>query len=148
MDADGQLYVGGSDRGWGARGGQPYCFEKLTWTGETPFEIHEMRAQPEGFLLSFTQPVDPSTASALTSYSARAFTYAYREQYGGEEIDEVIPQITRAEVAPDGRSVRLTVSPLTQGHVHELHLPGLRSSAGLPLLHPVAYYTLNEIPTP
>jgi hypothetical protein len=30
--------------------------------------------------------------------------------------------------------------------VHELHLPGVRSKTGEPLLHPAAYYTLNYIP--
>ena len=76
----------------------------------------------------------------------RAFTYAYREDYGGPEIDEVLPKIESATVAADGRSVRLKVGPLTQGHVHELHLEGVRNEEGSALLHPVAYYTLNEIP--
>jgi hypothetical protein len=42
--------------------------------------------------------------------------------------------------------MRLKVEPLTKGHVHELHLAGLKSADGKPLLHDVAYYTLNEIP--
>lgn len=147
MDAEGRIYTGGSDRGWGARGGRPYCFERLEWTGKTPFEVHEMRARNDGFELTFTQPVDAATAGAVGSYTMREFTYAYRERdYGGEEVDEVIPKITAAKVAADGRSVRLTISPLTKGHVHELHLDGVRSAEKLPLLHPVGYYTLNEIP--
>ena len=89
-----RVFVGGSDRGWGARGGKPFCFEKCEWTGKTPFEIHEMRARPDGFDLTFTQPVDPASARDVKSYSMREFTYAYREQYGGDEIDEVIPKIT------------------------------------------------------
>jgi sugar lactone lactonase YvrE len=146
MDEEGRVFVGGSDRGWGARGGKPFCFEKCEWTGRVPFEVHEMRARPDGFELTFTQPVNPAAAADVKSYSMRAFTYAYREQYGGDEVDEVIPKITRAEVGADGRSVRLRIAPLTQGHVHELHLDGLRSAGGLPLLHAVGYYTLNEIP--
>ncbi|HEY1083395.1 MAG TPA: hypothetical protein VGE29_14095 [Prosthecobacter sp.] len=146
MDAEGRLYAGGSDRGWGARGGKPYCFEKLEWTGKLPFEIHEMRAKPDGFELTFTQAVDAKTAGDLASYSMREFTYAYREDYGGPEVDEVLPKITAAKVAPDGKSVRLVISPLTQGHVHELHLDGVKNAQGQPLLHAVAYYTLNEIP--
>ena len=52
----------------------------------------------------------------------------------------------QAKVAQDGKSVRLTISPLTKGHIHELHLDGVKSADGLPVLHPVGYYTLNEIP--
>lgn len=146
MDAEGRLFVGGSDRGWGARGGKPYCFEKCEWTGKLPFEVHEMRAKSDGFELTFTQPVDAKTAGEVASYSMRAFTYAYREQYGGDEIDEVLPQITSAKVGADGQSVRLTISPLTKGHIHELHLDGVKNTSGQPLLHAVGYYTLNEIP--
>ena len=146
MDAEGRLYTGGSDRGWGARGGKPYCFEKLEWTGKVPFEVHEMRAKPDGFELTFTQPLDAKSAGDVASYSMRAFTYAYREDYGGPEIDEVLPKIESTTVAADGRSVRLKVAPLTQGHVHELHLDGVRNDQGQALLHAVGYYTLNEIP--
>ena len=105
-----------------------------------------MHACPDGFELTFTQPVDAKTASDIASYSMRAFTYAYREDYGGDEVDEVLPKMTAAKVAADGKSVRLTISPLTQGHVHELHLDGVKNAKGQPVLHPVAYYTLNEIP--
>lgn len=147
MNEQGQIFAGGSDRGWGARGGRPFCFERVDWTGKVPFEIHEMHAQPDGFTLTFTEPVDPQTAGNPASYSARAFTYAYREEYGGGEVDELTPKITQALVAPDGKSVRLIIDKLTKGHIHELHLDGLRSATAHPLLHPVAYYTLNEIPT-
>ena len=103
----GQLFTGGSDRGWGAKGGQPFCFERVDWTGQVPFEIHEMHAKPDGFELTFTQPVDPKTASDPASYSAREFTYIYRAAYGSPEVDDVLPVITKAQVAPDAKSVRL-----------------------------------------
>jgi hypothetical protein len=38
------------------------------------------------------------------------------------------------------------VDGLQKGHVHELHLPGIQTSEGEKVLHPVAYYTLNQIP--
>jgi hypothetical protein len=146
MDEEGRIFVGGSDRGWGAKGGKPFCFERLEWTGQVPFEIHEMRAKGDGFELTFTCPIDPATAADVKSYTTRAFTYAYHEDYGGPEVDEVIPQLTKAVVAPDKKSVRLTFDKLTKGHIHELRLTGVKSAEGLPVLHPVAYYTLNEIP--
>ncbi len=145
-DAHGQIFAGGTDRGWGSKGGKPFDFERVNWTGKVPFEIHEMRAKPDGFEVTFTEPVDPKTAADPASYSMREFTYLYRSEYGGPEVDDVLPTITSVVLAPDKKSVRLTITPLTKGHIHELHLDGVKSAAGLPVLHPVAYYTLNEIP--
>jgi len=125
MNDEGQLFAGGSDRGWGAKGGKPFSFERVDWTGKVPFEIHEMRARPDGFELTFTEPVDPATASNPASYSAREFTYRFTADYGGPEVDDVIPKITQAVVGADNKSVRLTFDTLTKGHVHELHLKGL-----------------------
>ena len=146
MNDQGQLFAGGSDRGWGAQGGKPFSFERIDWTGKVPFEVLKMHARADGFELIFTEPVDPATAVQISSYKARAFTYAYQSAYGGPEIADVIPKITGAVVAPDGKSVRLTFDVLTKGHIHELHLDGVRSATGVPILHPVGYYTLNEIP--
>ncbi len=146
MDDEGRLYAGGSDRGWGARGGKPYCFERLEWTGKVPFEIHEMHARPDGFELTFTQPLDAASAGNIASYSMRQFTYAYREEYGGPEVDEKFPEITKATVGTDKNSVRLVIDKLTKGDIHELHLDGVKNAGGEPLLHAIGYYTLNEIP--
>jgi hypothetical protein len=111
-----------------------------------PFEIHEMRAKPDGFELTFTQPVDAKTASALEAYTMETYTYIYQSNYGSPEVDKTKPIINSATVAEDWKSVRLVVDGLQEGHVHEIHLPGVRSAGGYPLLHPVAYYTLNYVP--
>jgi UDP-2,3-diacylglucosamine pyrophosphatase LpxH len=57
-----------------------------------------------------------------------------------------MPKIVSATVAKDNKSVRLKIDGLVKGHVHHLVSRGVRSKSGLPLLHPNAYYTLNEIP--
>ncbi|MDB6172097.1 MAG: putative rane-bound dehydrogenase domain protein [Chthoniobacteraceae bacterium] len=146
MNDQGQLFAGGSDRGWGSKGGKPFDFERVQWTGKVPFEVHEMHAKPDGFELSFTEPVDERSAADPATYSMREFTYSYREEYGGPEIADVVPKITKAVVSADKKSVRLTIEPLTKGHIHELHLDGLKSAQNQPLVHAVGYYTLNEIP--
>lgn len=147
MSGDGTaLFVGGSDRGWGARGGYPAAIERVRWTGKVPFEIHEMRAKPDGFELTFTSPIDPASAKNPDSYKAREYTWALREEYGGPEVDEVIPKIEVVSVGQDAKSVRIKVTPLTKGHVHQISLLGVKSAEGQNLLHPTGYYTLNEIP--
>lgn len=130
----------------GARGSQPYSLDRLVWTGKTPFEVHEMHAQPTGFELTFTEKVDPATAGDVKSYKMNTFTYIYQASYGSPEVDPTTPAISKAIVSADGLSVRLIVDKLQEGHVHEVHLDGVRSAAGNPLVHPVGYYTLNYIP--
>jgi hypothetical protein len=144
--ADGSLFAGGTDRGWGARGGKPFALQRIVWSGRTPFEIHEMHAEPDGFELTFTEPVDPGTAGDVAAYTFENYTYIYQASYGSPEVDREKPPIESATVGADGRSVRLKVK-LTPGHIHELKLPGVKSAQGKPLLHTEAYYWLNEIPT-
>jgi len=145
-DESGALFVGGSDRGWGARGGKRFALDRVNWTGKVPFEIHEMHAKSDGFELTFTHEVDPKTAGDVSSYSMKAWTYILRAQYGSPEVDHATPKITGVTVAKDNKSVRLKVEGLVKGHVHHLVSSGVRSKDDLPLLHPNAYYTLNEIP--
>lgn len=146
MTPSGSLFVGGTNRGWGSRGPKEFAVERVDWTGQTPFEIKEMRAVPDGFDLIFTEPVDADTAGELASYAIETYTYIYQEQYGSPEVDHTTPTIRSADIADDGRRVRLQIDGLQRGHVHELHVDGVRSHAGLPVLHPVAYYTLNYLP--
>ena len=146
MTADGAMFVGGTDRGWGARGGKPFALQRLTWTGKKPFEISEMRAKPDGFEFAFSEPLDRGVGSSPSSYAIETYTYIYQSSYGSPEVDGTKPTIKSATVAPDGLSVRVVVDGLQEGHVHEFHLPGVRSAQGQPLVHDAAYYTLNQIP--
>lgn len=145
MCADGSLFVGGTARGWGARGGKPFALQRLRWTGKTPFEIHEMRIRSDGFELTFTEPVDTATAGLIESYALETYTYLYRAEYGSPEVDGTRPPIRAVQVSPDGMKVRLFLD-LVLDHVHEVKLPGIRNREGSPLLHPVAYYTVNVVP--
>lgn len=146
ISEDGKLFTSGSNRGWGARGGKTFAFERVDWTGEVPFEIHEMRALSDGFELTFTKPIDPASATDA-SFKMEAYTYIYQKAYGSPEVDQVTPVVTVASVSKDGLSLKLKVEPLTKGHVHELHAKGLKEKeSGNSLLHQEAYYTLNEIP--
>ncbi len=146
LTPDGSLFVGGTNRGWGSRGSKPFALERLNWNGKIPFEIDTMHARPDGFELTFTLPVDKETAGDPKSCTMRTHTYIYQADYGSPEVDETNPTIDKVTVSDDGKTVRLTINALVEGHVHELHLDGVRSADGLPLLHKEAYYTLNNIP--
>ena len=144
---NGAMFVGGTNRGWGSRGTSDYSLERLEWTGKVPFEVLTMKVNPDGFDLTFTKPVDPQAAGDVTSYRLPTYTYIYQKSYGSPEVDATTATIKEAIVSEDGRSVRLVVEGLQIGHVHELHMDGIRSKEDQPLWHPVAYYTLNYLPS-
>lgn len=146
MTESGAMFVGGTNRGWGSRGNKPFSLDRITWNGKVPFEILEMKARPDGFELVFTEEIDPATVGNLDSYKLQTYTYIFQSSYGSPEVDHTFPKITSAKVGADKKSVILTIDGLQEGHVHELMSAGVRSKAGLPLLHNEAYYTLNYIP--
>ena len=128
LSPDGTLFVGGTNRGWAARGGKPFTFERTRWTGKTPFEMKEMKLTKEGWELTFTEPVDPATANDPKSYQMGAWTYIYQSSYGSPQVDKVTPKVVKAEASVDGMSVRLTVEGRVKGHVHELNSSGLQNT--------------------
>ena len=137
---DGSLFTAGTNRGWGARGGEPFGLDRIRWNGETPHEIKEMRVTPDGFDLEFTKPVDKSEAQKKDNYVFSSYTYIYQKGYGSPEVDKSEPKVSKVEVSPDRLTVKLKVSGRIKGHVHQLDI------AKLGLAHSTAYYTLNEIP--
>ncbi len=143
MTPQGALFVGGTNRGWGSRGNKPFAIERLDWSGKIPFEIREMKLTPQGFDLHFTLPVDPQSAGNIESYSMTTYTYIFQSSYGSPEVDHTTPRIRSATVSEDRMNVQLVIDGLQAGHVHQLQSAGVRSAEGLPLLHNLAYYTLN-----
>jgi glucose/arabinose dehydrogenase len=144
----GDLIVGGTNRGWPVRGPRQFAIQRLDWTGKVPFEIKEINARPDGFLLTFTKPVDREVASQGDTYALQTYTHIYQQGYGSPEVDHTTPRVTKASVSADGLQVQLQVEGLVQGHIHDFALRPMRSAANEPLLHEKAYYTLNEIPRP
>ncbi len=143
---DGSVFAGLNNRGWSSLGSASYGLQRLVWTGKVPFEIQEMRAQADGFELKFTQPVDSKSAVDVNAYQLDSYTFLYRQDYGSDEVQSQRLSIRKATVSEDGYTVRLVVDGLRPLFVHELNVLGVRNQDGHPLLHPQAYYTLNQIP--
>lgn len=151
---DGSLYVGGI----GGRHARTWNWidpeterptyqglERLTPTGQDVFEIHHMRATPDGFVLQFTEAVPRETLEDPESYEVHQWTYKPTGQYGGPKIDEQGLEVTRAVASTDGRSVRLTIPNLIQGYVIHLRTDPL-STSGRAIWSGDVWYTLNQVP--
>ena len=145
---DGSLFVGGTNRGWGSAGPKPFSLERLVWTGKTPFEMYDMKLTPDGFDITFTEPVDTASASNPATYAMNTFRYIYQSSYGSPEVDKTTATIKSATVSEDRKKVHIVVDGMQQGAVHELHVPTLLSAEGKPLVHPIAYYSLWQFVEP
>ncbi|TAG64237.1 MAG: hypothetical protein EAZ26_11270, partial [Runella slithyformis] len=121
--------------------------QRLVWTGKTPFEMKAVRAMSDGFEIEFTMPVDKKSAQNLASYAVKSFIYKYHPVYGSPTTDEAACAIKGVKVSDDGLKARIVVNNLRQYYLHEIKLEGVRAAQqSWSLVHPVAYYTLNNIP--
>ncbi len=82
FDQEGNLFVGETNRGWGSAGTTNSGLQFVTWTGEVPFEMKNVKAMPDGFEIEFTKPVDKSTADNLDAYIGKSYIYKYHAAYG------------------------------------------------------------------
>ncbi len=144
---DGSLFAGETNRGWGSAGTANEGLQRLVWNGQIPFEMRAIRAMPDGFEVEFTKPVDRASAEDLAAYKVESFIYKYHPVYGSPPINKETHAIKGIQLSADGRRARLVVDKLRQNYIHQLTLDGVRATEGShSLVHPIAYYTLNNIP--
>lgn len=143
---DGSIFAGMTSRGWASTGKAEYALQRLVWNGENPFEMKNIHALPDGFEIEFTFPVDPGKLKNPLNYSLSSFTYKYHQAYGSPIIRSQARSIVGIIPSTDGKKVKLVLDSLIEGHIHEVKLQHLTSTNNKPLLHDVAYYTVNNIP--
>ena len=101
---------------------------------------------PDGFEIDFTT-LDKKSAEDLASYSVQTFIYKYHPVYGSPPVANKMAKVQGVQVSEDLMRVRIKIDGLTQYHIHHLQLDGIRERDNFySLVHPSAYYTLNEIP--
>jgi hypothetical protein len=142
---DGALYCGETNRGWGSLGGKPYGLQRINFAGQTPMEIHHVSLTKDGFDFAFTKPLDPATVAAAEAFAVKSFTYVYFSTYGSPETDTKPEAVTAVKLSADRKTVSLTVPDRKPGRVYDFALTGVKAADGEPVLHPEAYYTLNEL---
>lgn len=144
----GQLIAGGftTSRQWPVRGTEPFALQRIDWNGVVPFEIKEINIKPDGFLITFTKPVDKAVAARPDAYNITTYTHIYHGAYGSPEVDQTTARVLRAVPSADGLSVRLQLETIMEDHIHDFDLAKIVSPDGGRLVHSKAYYTVNEIP--
>ena len=130
---DGNLYVGGLQRTWTSIAPDPASLERVTFTGRTPFSIRKVEAKPDGFLLTFTEPANPSAVDP-DNFDISQFRYAYHSNYGsprfnhaGEKGSQTPIEVTNSmpviEVSePQSRKASAGTAAAPLGHAKEVML--------------------------
>jgi glucose/arabinose dehydrogenase len=136
---NGSLYVGKTALSWAGSSG----IKRVKWTGKPFFTLKAIKALPEGFALTFTEPVDPETAAGIT---AKRHTYSYFSNYGSPKVDETSLPTNKTSVSADGLTVTVEIGPLKEKYLHGLNLKTLRSARGSTLLGEKAWYLVNKAP--
>ena len=143
---DGSLFSGMTSRGWASTGKADYALQRLVWNGETPFEMKDIHALPDGLEIEFTLPVDAAKLKNALNYKVNSFTYKYHHNYGSPVINNRERKIVGIVPSADGKKVKLVLDSLMEGYIHEVRVKDLVSISQRTLLHDFAYYTMNNIP--
>jgi hypothetical protein len=150
FDAEGNLWVGQIGFG-GWIPDKESGIQKINYTGKVPMDVYNMSLTSSGFDLTFTKPLNKSSAGDTASYKMRRYRYEYKKKDINEGIDEA-PQVDLMDVSvnnvnlsSDGKKVSLSLNDLQPGFIYELTLGNLKSSDGQALNNKLICYTLNKL---
>jgi mono/diheme cytochrome c family protein len=147
---DGQLYVSGL-KGWSCAAQQDGCLQRVRYTGkpvDMPIRVQTMQ---NGVAISFSRPLDRSSAEDPGSFALEQWNYRYSEKYGSADYKLSDPRseghdevpVTSATLLQDGKTVFLEIPKFRP--VMQLAIAyALRSNDGASLRRTI-YYTVNEV---
>ena len=145
---DGALYIGevGMVGGWSWKERQ-YGLEKISFTGDSTFEMLAIRAKPTGFEIEFTEPLKDKEWS-VSDFTVQQWWYLPTASYGGpkKDLEHLVP--THLSISEDRTCVYLELPGLKKEHVvYFLLSENITNDEGQSLWSGEAWYTLNQIPT-
>ena len=138
---DGSMWVGQTARGWGKGEGLVH----ITWSGEVPMEIREIKLTRTGFDIHYTRPVDRAAATKPESYNIKRYFYPHRRAYNVRKADVKTVQVTSVKLSGDGTVASLALADMTPRRVYEFKIKNVQGSKGESFGTGVAYYTLNRL---
>jgi glucose/arabinose dehydrogenase len=138
---DGSLWIGQAQYGFvGDKG-----IQRINFNGNQPMDIYTMKLTPEGFDLTFTQPLEKSSALNINNYKFRHYYYNYHLKYGSDQFDLKDIKVSGITLSPDQKTISVSLASLKTGYVYELNLGDIKAVSGQPLDNKIICYTLNRL---
>lgn len=108
---NGQLYCCGMFA-WAGNQTQPGGFYRIRYTGKPVYLPVGLKATKAGMVITFSGPLDPSTASDAKNFALRSWSLKRSAQYGSKHHDEKPLKVTAAKLSADGKTVTLEIEDL------------------------------------
>ena len=117
--SDRQLYISGL-KGWQTTSPRDGCFERVRYTGARVYLPVALAVKKSGLMLTFSEPLEPESASSPSRYSVERWNYRWTKNYGSKDWLLSDPnkmgrdrmQVGAARLSADGRSVFLEIDGL------------------------------------
>jgi type 1 glutamine amidotransferase len=148
---DGWLYVVGLN-GWQTAAKKDGCLQRMRYTGGKLYLPLHLRVEKDAINLTFSQRLDPSTATATSRYFAEQWNYRWSREYGSRRWSVANPNQQGQDRVPI-RAVTLLPDQCTV----KLHIPGLQPVMQMEIsyrvqaadgqeIKGVLYQTINKVP--
>ncbi len=105
---DGQLYACGMFA-WAGSQNQPGGFYRVRYTGKPAHLPVGLHATKQGMSITFTEAVDPGTATDAANYEVRVWDLKRTASYGSKHYNEKSLKVADVRVSSDGRTVQLVI---------------------------------------
>ncbi len=127
---NGHLYLCGMFA-WAGNQEQPGGFYRVRYTGK-PIDVPVgLGARKGAMLLTFTEALDPTSASERSSYTVKTWSLKRTANYGSEHYGEKRLKVEGASLSGDGRTVTLEIPQLAPTWCMEIKY-SIRSARGRP----------------
>ncbi len=135
------LYTGQTVRGWG---NPSEGLQRITFTGEMPFDVQKMSLTKDGFAITFTKPIDRESGGRPESYKLERYYYEYWPKYGSPQKDKTKLTVTAVKVSDDGLQAIVTVDGLKAETITQLDL-SVKAADGSKIRQGTLCYTINRL---
>ncbi|MBL7699776.1 MAG: c-type cytochrome [Chitinophagaceae bacterium] len=145
---DGALYIGGVGMvgGWSWKEKQ-FGLQRLSFNGDTAFDIVAIRAKPHGFEIELTLPLSDAVKIKPGEFLIQQWWYLPTADYGGPKKDLEQLKISSINISADRKRIYLELPGLKEKRVVYFRLPGDWYTTGRNYMWSSdAWYTLNKIP--
>jgi hypothetical protein len=145
LPGNGALYACGL-YGWAGNRQSDGGFYRVRATGK-PFNLPlELHAVHDGLILRFTDELDKTESENPSNYAVKIWGLKRTAEYGSKHYNEHPLEISRAQLAPDGKTIHLSIPQIQPTWCMEIRYQ-LRTRSGEPITQTI-HNTIHELQSP